>query len=284
MHRPNVARIPFPLTPKRPSMDQVFLKYENAGAYHWTIAIDRGRLRSCPQLNARYDLPISIVADRFPLSEVRGLDVGCGDGVLVYKVRTLDGTIEGLDYSEEGLRLARQKLAEHGVSAEGLRQGSVYELPYEDASFDYVTAVELIEHLDDPECMLAEAKRVLKPGGVFVCTTPNGDRHLRAGEVRDPYHVQEFPPAELLALVARYFGNGEVRGFGHAAMGGAYRHRAGSVALKLLGATGANLFRLRGPTDPGRRWNSLLAVARKKAPLMGGGRSPSITVWSTSEQ
>lgn len=245
-------------------MDQVFEKYTEKGAYHWDATVDARPLRACPQLLARYQIPLDLLKRRLRLGDARGLDIGCGDGMLVYTIRRAGGNIEGLDYSEEGLRLARQKLAEHGVSGDGLQQGSVYDLPYDDASLDYVTAVELIEHLDDATRMLKEVSRVLKPGGVFICTTPNADRIFAPGEVIDPYHEHEFTAGELRSVLKRFFGDATVRGCAHSTLNGVYRNTVGSRAAKLLNAAGVNVFRHHLSRQmPRRRWTTLVGWAVK---------------------
>lgn len=90
-------------------------------------------------------------------------------------------------------------------------------LPFADASFASVLAVQSLEHVPDPERVLAEAARVLEPGGVAVFVTPNRLTFGPAEEIVDPYHHVEFAAAELEALCAARFGAVEMRGiFGSA--------------------------------------------------------------------
>lgn len=99
----------------------------------------------------------------------RLLDLGCGDGRFARLVKTAcpGVTIHGCDVS--GAALSR---------TEGLDRSYVVDLdanplPEADESFDVVTASEVLEHLSDPRHALAEAKRVLRPGGRLVVTVPN---------------------------------------------------------------------------------------------------------------
>jgi SAM-dependent methyltransferase len=85
-------------------------------------------------------------------------------------------------------------------------------LPFEDASFDSVVAIQSIEHVPDPERALAEAARVLRPGGVAVFVTPNRLTLGRPDEIIDPYHYKEFAPAELDATCREVFDEVQVRG------------------------------------------------------------------------
>ena len=85
-------------------------------------------------------------------------------------------------------------------------------LPFEDASFGSIVAIQSIEHVPDPEGALAEAARVLRPDGVAVFVTPNRLTLGRPDEIIDPYHYKEFAPAELDTACRRSFGEVTVRG------------------------------------------------------------------------
>ena len=85
-------------------------------------------------------------------------------------------------------------------------------LPFSGASFDAVLSVQSIEHVPDPERVLAEVARVLRPDGVAVFVTPNRLTLGRPDEIIDPYHHVEFDAAELRALCAPWFGDVTVRG------------------------------------------------------------------------
>jgi SAM-dependent methyltransferase len=70
-----------------------------------------------------------------------------------------------------------------------------------DASFDCVVAVEVVEHVTDDVAFVREVNRVLKPGGWFLATTPNGDVRPNT----NPDHKRHYRRAELHALLSRYF-------------------------------------------------------------------------------
>ena len=81
-------------------------------------------------------------------------------------------------------------------------------LPFEGASFASVVSVQSVEHVPDPERVVAEVARVLEPGGVAVFVTPNRLTLGRPDEIIDPYHYIEFDPAELGRLCERGFERG----------------------------------------------------------------------------
>lgn len=101
---------------------------------------------------------------------VRALDVGCGAGFLTHALAQEGHHVTGLDLSVSSLEVARS------LDPSGLAQyvvGSATELPFEDASFEVVCAMDLLEHVEDPQRVIAEAARVLKPGGLFFFHTFN---------------------------------------------------------------------------------------------------------------
>ena len=85
-------------------------------------------------------------------------------------------------------------------------------LPFADGSFASVLSVQSLEHVPDPERVLAEVERVLEPGGVAVFVTPNRLTLGRPDEIIDPYHHVEFAAHELRALCERRFASVAIRG------------------------------------------------------------------------
>src|SRR5436309_5642533 len=88
----------------------------------------------------------------------RILDVGCGTGANLQMLGQ-HGASEGVDVSSEALEFCRAR----GLSK--VKQGAAEALPYEDASFDLVTGLDVVEHLDDDVAGLKEMRRVLLPRG-----------------------------------------------------------------------------------------------------------------------
>ncbi|MGW1882422.1 class I SAM-dependent methyltransferase [Streptomyces sp. NPDC001970] len=98
------------------------------------------------------------------------LDIGCGDGTAAATAATaLAGhTIVGVDWSQDALRRAATRLT-HTVRGELGGTG----LPFATGSADAVLFSEVIEHLVDPDAALDELRRVLRPGGHLMLSTPN---------------------------------------------------------------------------------------------------------------
>lgn len=147
------------------------------------------------------------VPERIPVFQAavgrgkRVLDLGCRSGALTRHL--LEGNeVVGLDVDAAALA----KAAERGIRPV---QANVEEpLPFEDGSFDAVVAGELFEHLQFPDALVAEIRRVLRREGVLVGSVPNAYRLksrllFLAGRPPedDPTHLRMFSPAAMRALL-----------------------------------------------------------------------------------
>jgi 2-polyprenyl-3-methyl-5-hydroxy-6-metoxy-1,4-benzoquinol methylase len=265
-----VAVEPTPLAasgPAPPADAAKFRKYEQSGAYHWNATYTGGWRRSDPVAHARYDGALQRLARRLALPGTVGLDVGCGDGVMTYKLLRAGARPVGVDLEPDGVLLADRLLRRAGAAA-AVACASAYRLPFADASMRWVVAIEVLEHLAEPRTWLAEVKRVLAPGGVVVITTP---QQAADGMVRDPYHVHEFAPRELAALLAEEFAEVVVEGQFPAGLLRLYKRGLGwrpadlavRLGYKALAAVGVNPFRLLTVQAPGPGWEGLIASGRK---------------------
>lgn len=116
-------------------------------------------------------LAIPIIDRIQPKRNITVLDIGTGTGRLplaLLQHRDFEGQIIGLDLSKDMLKQAQSKLA--GVPNVTFIHHRAEQLPFEDATFDLVTALEMIEFTSNPIQLLHEAYRVLRPNGLFLIT------------------------------------------------------------------------------------------------------------------
>ena len=97
------------------------------------------------------------------------LDIGCGGGININRMTKKAKKVYGVDYSIESVKLSRevnrQEIYDGKVE---VLKGNVADLPFEDDTFDIVTAFETVYFWPDIEKSFGEVKRVLKPGGIFL--------------------------------------------------------------------------------------------------------------------
>ena len=155
-------------------MDSTLLRPVNNAIYdtlgtRWYVARDN----PVALLRAESRLRNPWVLDRI-LTRVgphaRVLDVGCGGGLLTNHLARADLEVHGLDASQESLDVAEQYDTTRRVR---YLRGDALHLPYHDASFDVVCAMDLLEHVEEPARVIREAARVLRPNGMFFFHTFN---------------------------------------------------------------------------------------------------------------
>lgn len=105
------------------------------------------------------------ICNRVTDRRARILDVGCGTGANLIMLSKY-GDAEGVDVSEDALAFCRER------GLDKVRLGAGEALPYEDGTFDLVTAFDVVEHMDDDLAGLSEMRRVLRPGGRVLLFVP----------------------------------------------------------------------------------------------------------------
>jgi ubiquinone/menaquinone biosynthesis C-methylase UbiE len=131
------------------------------------------------------------------------LDLGCGTGYGTVELAAA-GSITGADIAAEAVAHAREHYGRDGVR---FIEASCTAVPLEDEQFDVITAFEVIEHLEDWRGLLREARRLLKPDGVFVVSTPNKSYYAetRGPSGPNPFHCHEFELGEFGEALGEFF-------------------------------------------------------------------------------
>lgn len=125
------------------------------------------------------------------------LDLGCGEGrhvVAAYAEHEV--TVIGVDLGEQDLRTAQERIGPFDEPGNERKQwlfmrANGLQLPFADHSFDKVICSEVLEHVPDYQGMLAEIRRVLKPGGTFCASVPRFWPEWLCWALSDEYHADE---------------------------------------------------------------------------------------------
>jgi SAM-dependent methyltransferase len=141
-------------------------------------------------------------------SDARVLDLGCGGGHVAFRAAPLAHDVVAYDLSTDMLAAVARTATQRGLTNIATRQGSAETLPFDDAEFDFVLSRYSAHHWHGFGRALAEAHRVLRPGGraLFMDAISPGtallDTYLQTVELlRDPSHVRDYSAAEWVAAL-----------------------------------------------------------------------------------
>lgn len=139
---------------------------KSAAAYFSEVAEDWDRLRGLHYPDAAIERAIleQIGSHQFE----RIIDMGTGTGRMLVLLASYTQEAEGLDMSHQMLTVARANLSRAGVNNAKVRQGDVTKTPFESNSADLVVVHQVLHYLEQPEEVITEAARILKPGGQLI--------------------------------------------------------------------------------------------------------------------
>lgn len=144
-----------------------------------------------PERHVRYRWAASLVAGG------RVLDAACGAGWGTAVLARRAKAVVGVDFSPPAIAEARR--AHAGVGE--FREGDLRELPFTDDEFDHVVCFEAIAHVPEPEPVIDELRRVLRPGGLLLISSPNSGVYPPG----NPLHLSEMNSADLERVLKARF-------------------------------------------------------------------------------
>ncbi|EUB96112.1 transcriptional regulator, ArsR family [Rhizobium sp. CF080] len=162
------------------------LHAERAQAYFSRNASEWDELRRLHISDAAVESALLKLIGTTPVDAL--LDLGTGTGWILQLLSNLYRRAVGIDASRDMLSVARSNLDKAGIVKASVRHGDILNLPLEGQDFDLITVHQVLHFLDQPELAIAEAARVLRPGGrlLIVDLAPHTLEYLR----EDHAHVR----------------------------------------------------------------------------------------------
>ncbi len=130
------------------------------------------------------------------------LDIASGEGYGSFLLSQSARSVQGVDISATAIRHSTQKYTAPNLQ---FSEGSCIQIPFPDASFDLVVSFETIEHINEQFLFLSEIKRVLKPTGMLIISTPDKQIYCNESTYTNPHHQKELTHAEFTQLIKEHF-------------------------------------------------------------------------------
>ncbi len=128
----------------------------------------KGHLRTLHHINP---VRLQFIQQHLNLNHQQGLDVGCGGGILTESLAQAGAQMTGIDLSEEAIQVAQTHAQQHKLIINYEIKDLATLVQEKPQDFDFVTALEIIEHLSNPQVFVHQLSQVVKPGGwIFIST------------------------------------------------------------------------------------------------------------------
>jgi len=131
------------------------------------------------------------------------LDIACGEGYGSALLARKAATVVGIDIDDESISNAQESYS--AQSSLRFSIGSLLSIPVPDSSIDVITCFESIEHVTDHDQVMNEFKRILKPDGMLLLSTPNKFVYSDLTGYKNPFHPRELYQSEFETLLSRFF-------------------------------------------------------------------------------
>ena len=201
---------------------------------------------------------------------------GAGEGSFLF-AKSNAKMVEAFDIEESSIAEAKSKFNLPNLS---FNIGNCLKLPLGDGFADLYISLETIEHINEDKLFLDEVKRVLKPGGIFICSTPNRTITNPGTSMKDnprnPFHIREYSKEDLNELLEAKFADVEIFGLNRKSVFAAYVIKlACKIFPHFIAVRSPMLFKLPklffdnandhvvSPYDDKHEYEYLVAVCRK---------------------
>ncbi|WKA47194.1 methyltransferase domain-containing protein [Geobacillus zalihae] len=135
----------------------------------------------------------------------RVLDAACGEGYGSFLLSKWGAkAVDGIDISEEAIQNAKANFKQENLT---FHQGSVEEMgKFPSRNYDLIISLETIEHLSNPEKMLQEFRRLIKPDGIIIISCPNDYYYYPEESMGNPYHLKKYTFDEFKSMTESILG------------------------------------------------------------------------------
>lgn len=187
--------------------EQELHKFSQHAEHWWDKA---GPLKTLHDIN---QTRLDFIKNQINLTDIRVLDVGCGGGILCESMARCGAHVTGIDAEAEAIRVA----TEHAKENELIVHYTCTPIEeYDDSSFDAITCMEMLEHVQRPEQVLQHCKRLLKPDGfLFLSTISRTVKAYASAIIAAEYVLKLLPrqthdydkfikPSELASMTRTY--------------------------------------------------------------------------------
>lgn len=130
------------------------------------------------------------------------LDLASGEGYGTNLISKKAKQAIGLDINKEAIEKSRAKYKSNNIE---FHIGNAEKMPFQNKEFDVIVCFETIEHVDNPNILLSEIKRVLCPGGLLIISTPNKKIYSDKTGYNNIFHKKEFYEAEFFSILQKNF-------------------------------------------------------------------------------
>lgn len=168
---------------------QEIAKFEALASRWWDRSGEFRPLHDINPLRANY-------IDQFsPVAGKRLVDVGCGGGILAEAMAQRGAVVTGIDMGEAPLSVARLHLMESGVQVDYQQSTAEQLAAQEPESYDIVCCLEMLEHVPEPDSVIAACAALAKPGGTVYFSTINRNPKSFAFAIVGAEHILQLLPA-----------------------------------------------------------------------------------------
>lgn len=131
------------------------------------------------------------------------LDAACGEGYGAALLARTAAGVDGVDISDKTIEHAQSRYVK--LDNVNFHVADCTDLPFPDDTFDRVVSFETLEHLEAHDQLMSEFRRVLKPDGLLILSSPDKAIYTDELQTENEYHVRELYRDELESLLGRYF-------------------------------------------------------------------------------